>query len=73
MATKPVTIQIYFDDEKSPLYKKVSKLNKQTGLSVSKIAYYALQVGLPEVAENIKGLHLDFEVMAESKERKNRS
>ena len=73
MATKPVTIQIYFDDEKSPLYRKVSKLNKKTGVSVSKIAYYALQVGLPEVAENLSGLFLDFQVMAESKERKNRS
>lgn len=73
MATRAPTLQIYFDKKMSPLYRKISKLNKQTGVSVSKIAYYALQVGLPEVAENLKGLHIDFEAIAQVKEKKIRS
>lgn len=73
MTSRPVTVQIYFDDKMLPLYRKLSKLNKKTGVSVSKIAYYALQVGLPEVTENLKGMYLDFEAIAQNKEKKNRS
>jgi hypothetical protein len=69
MADRAPTVQIYFEPKMKPVFKKLMKLNKETGISVSKIAYYALQVGLPSVAENLKGLPIDFQAEMEYNEK----
>ena len=63
-------VNIYFDEAMQPVYRKMVRLNKKTGMSLSRIAYYAVQVGLPAVAENLEGLPLDFQAHAQAQERK---
>ena len=71
MAKKATVVQVYFENpNQEKVYKKILKLQKKTGMSISRIGYLAMLYGLPKAAEAVTGVYLDAEVAheAESKE-----
>jgi len=67
---KPINVQVYFENEnQKKVYRKVLKLSKKTGMSISRIGYLALLYGLPHVAEAVTGVYLDAQVNNEILEK----
>jgi len=74
MRKNSVKVQVYFENKNQErVYRKVLKLHKKTGMSVSRIGYLALQYGLPHVAEAVTGIYLDAEVNNKSLEEDKKS
>jgi len=73
MSKRPA-VQVYFENPNQlKMYKKVLKLSKKTGMSMSRIGYLALLYGLPHVSEAVTGVYLDAEVNNQSLETDKKS
>lgn len=61
---------VYFEnDNQAKVYKKIVRLSKKTGMSMSRIGYLALLYGLPRVAESVSGIYIDAEANNEALEK----
>jgi hypothetical protein len=60
-------VAVYFENEnQKKVYKKVLRLSKKTGMSLSRIGYLAMKNGLSSLDEAVAGISLDAQVNNQS-------